>query len=263
MKWRVEKSGGADEGRQPLNIKSHYVTRIVQDVQDAGKESILNPYVFKESILDPYVFRNPILYSNIILGGSCWLHFFFAAGNFSCLHLIARSLKVQGVSWWNIPSFADYFPAGHVVKIGNWLEDTSHASKVGLPSVKVAQLSRLCACGSKLSSRTSTGLFCSSVHLSPIYSYHFLPIKAPPIEFRSYPFVRPLWPRTSRLFNLQDLKKTHRWNDHWRDIKQAQKIWCSIHFVAVWRGWDWIWLNNWGSECCLLPLKEEDIQQGK
>lgn len=96
---------------------------------------------------------------------------FFAAGNFSCLHLIARSLKVQGVSWWNIPSFADYFPAVHVVKIGNWLEDTSHASKVGLPSVKVAQLSRLCACGSKLSSRTSTGLFCSWVHLSPIYSY--------------------------------------------------------------------------------------------
>ena len=129
---------------------------------DAGKESILNPYVFKESILNPYVFQNPILYSNIILGGSCWLHFFFAAGNFSCLHLIARSLKVQGVSW----------SAVHVVKIGNWLEDTSHASKVGLPSVKVAQLSRLCACGiSKLSSRTSTGLFCSSVHLSPIYSY--------------------------------------------------------------------------------------------
>jgi hypothetical protein len=43
---------------------------------DAGKESILNPYVFKESILNPYVFQNPILYSNIILGGSCWLHFF-------------------------------------------------------------------------------------------------------------------------------------------------------------------------------------------
>ena len=44
----------------------------------------------------------------------------FAAGNFSCLHLLARCLQVQGVSWLNVPSFADYFPAVHVVNHGNW-----------------------------------------------------------------------------------------------------------------------------------------------
>jgi hypothetical protein len=93
-------------------IKSHYVTRIVQDVQDADgcrqgehPESVCLQGEHPESVCLPksnFVFQYH-------LGWFMLVAFFFAAGNFSCLHLIARSLKVQGVSW----------SAVHVVKIGN------------------------------------------------------------------------------------------------------------------------------------------------
>ena len=124
--------------------------------------------------------------------------FFFAAGNFSCLHLIARSSRSCCEDWQLIGGHLPCFQGGAAISQG-----------------RPAQ-SSLCLRNKQTIVQECPGLprAYSVARSTSVLSTVFLPIKTPPIEFGSYPFVRPLWPRTSRLFNLQDLKKPHGWNDH-------------------------------------------------